>query len=76
MDRNESMANEPQTPDTPLLTRDEAAKYLRISVRTLWALTRRGKIPVVTLSERRIAYIREDLDRHIAESRTVGLNQP
>lgn len=66
------MASKLQHPDSPLLTRDEAAKYLRISVRTLGALTRRGKIPVVTLSGRRIAYLREDLDRHIAESRTEG----
>lgn len=66
------MTEERHSPDTPLLTREEAAKYLRISVRTLLALTRRGRLPVVSLSGRRIAYLREDLDRFIRESRGEG----
>jgi excisionase family DNA binding protein len=56
----------------PLLTREEAARYLSIRPQTLavWASTRRYNIPYVRVG-RAVRYRRSDLDAWLRE-RTVG----
>lgn len=56
--------------ESPLMSRVEAARYLRVSTRTLHDLTVGGSIQVVRLSDRRIAYLRKDLDQYIERSRS------
>ena len=52
---------------TLLLKPLEAAKALAISHRTLWELTRSGKIPHVRLSRKIIRYRLSDLEMHVEE---------
>jgi len=50
------------------LTRKEAADYLRISVRTLDSLARKGEIPYSKLGNgirARVVYQRKDLDAYL-----------
>ena len=54
--------------DKKLLTRDEAAEYLGISLRTLDRLRAEGKTSFVRLGGK-IAYLREDLDAYIDRCR-------
>lgn len=49
-----------------LLTRNTAARYLAISVRTLFTLTQAKKIPCVRITDRCVRYRREDLDAYVA----------
>jgi len=49
----------------------EAAKYLRVSPRTLWTSKKSGKIAFVQLG-RKVFYRREALDRFIAERESTG----
>ena len=60
-----SFANE-----SPLLTRQEAADFLRITTRTLDELRKRSEIDATTIA-RRVLYRRETLDRYI-ERQTEG----
>ena len=55
-----------------LLAIEDAAKYLTISPRTLRSMMQHGKIPVVDVSERRIAIAKDDLDRYIEQQRRTG----
>lgn len=66
------MPDEQQPAESPLLSHQEAAKYLRISKKTLVSLVRRGWIHPVQLSPRRIAYLLADLDRYIERSKAGG----
>ena len=52
-----------------LLTRDEVAEKLRIPVQAVDNLRRRGLLPCVPLSERRIRFDADAIDRYI---RTIG----
>lgn len=63
----------PATLDFPaLLTRDEAAEYLRVAPQTLavWVTNGRYNLPYVKVG-RCVRYRRRDLDRFL-ESRTIG----
>mgnify|MGYP006271681975 FL=1 len=51
-------------PETPLLTRDEAADYLRISTRTLDAAEAEGEIRAIRIRGR-VLYHRDALDAYI-----------
>lgn len=58
----------------PLLTRKEAAEWLRISERTLFTITRRDGIPVVQIGAK-VLYNADDLDRWIREHTTTSQDQ-
>ena len=64
-----------QPVESPLLSQQEAAKYLRISKKTLVSLVRRGGIHPVQLSPRRIAYLLADLDLYIKRAKAAGSEQ-
>ncbi len=49
----------------PLLSLEEAARYLSIASRTLRSLVAMGRVPVIKVTGRRIAFCRHDLDRYI-----------
>ena len=51
-----------------VFTREEAAEYLRISVRTLHELREEGKVRAVQLSPGRHGYRRVELDRFLEEN--------
>ena len=58
--------------DNGILTRKEAAVYLRISVRTLDELAQDGEIPYSKLGKglrSRVVYQRRDLDAYVERSR-------
>jgi hypothetical protein len=55
--------------ESPLLTEAEAAKYLRISPRTLWTLRKEQKV-IATLVGRKVFYRQANLDRFITENET------
>lgn len=63
----ESMVPRPP-PDSPLLTTDQVAAYLQISVRSVKSLLSDGKIPFIKLG-RTTRIHRDDLDEFIARSR-------
>ncbi|MHC4877290.1 MAG: helix-turn-helix domain-containing protein [Planctomycetota bacterium] len=54
----------------PLLTTQEAADVLRISMRTLWSLTQDGDIPSVRVG-RSVRYDQGDLADWIASRKTA-----
>lgn len=56
---------------SPLLTRAEAAEYLRLSTSMLDKLSRQGKIPR-TLMGTRVLYSVEDLQTYCLECREAG----
>ena len=56
-------------PVGPLLSLEEAAEYLAIAPRTLRTLVALGRLPVIKVTERRIAFSRDDLDRYIDSRR-------
>ncbi len=63
---------EAETPHSPMLTERQAAKMLRCSVRNLQRLRTEGGGPkFVKISDRRLAYLPEDLSAWIA-ARRVG----
>ena len=53
-----------------LLTRQQTAKILTISARTLWALTDTGALPSIRIG-RSVRYSRQDIDAFIAARRTT-----
>jgi excisionase family DNA binding protein len=57
----------PKTHVSPLLTLEEAARYLRIEERTMRSIRQRGEIPVVRVSPGRIAFRTSDLDAYIED---------
>ena len=62
-----------ETHDSPLLTLQEAARYLRIEERCMRSIRQRGEIPVVRVGHKRgrILFHRSDLDAYI-ENRVEG----
>ncbi|MBI1314105.1 helix-turn-helix domain-containing protein [bacterium] len=64
-----SQTEEPRTLQ-PLLTTQEAADVLRISLRTLWTLTQEGEIPSVRVG-RSVRYDQTDLADWIASRKTA-----
>ena len=56
-------------PNRELVALAEAARLLTISPRTLRGLIARGQIPVVHVTDRRLAIHPDDLDRYIASRR-------
>lgn len=57
-------------PDTQLLTAREAASNLRISERTLWSLTKSGKLIAVRIGHR-VLYDPADLRQFIISQKTI-----
>ncbi len=68
-----ALASQIESKRSPLLTRDEAASYLRLSKQTLaqWASNRRYHLPVTKIG-RRAMYRQVDLDAFIARSLSGG----
>lgn len=56
-----------------LLRPKEAAEALAISERTLFTLTKEGKIPHVPVGERSIRYDLEDLKEYLQSQKRTGL---
>ncbi len=67
------MANSPSsTPALPgLLTSDEAADRLAVSKRTLWSLTKEGRVRCVRIG-RSVRYDPRDLEAFIAAAKKGG----
>ncbi len=63
---------------SPLLTREQAAQYLGLSVQTLcnWACTGRGGLPYVRVSARAIRYRQTDLDAWLAARTMTHTGDP
>jgi hypothetical protein len=68
-----ALVNQIESTRSPLLTRDEAAKYLRLAPQTLaqWASNRRYHLPVTKIG-RRAMYRQVDLDAFIAHGLSGG----
>jgi excisionase family DNA binding protein len=58
-----------ESTDAPLLTRPEAAAYLRLSQRKLDQLAANGRLPRVVI-DRAVRFDRNDLDRFIQASKS------
>lgn len=54
----------PLGPERAVMTREEAADYLGVSVPTLWRMVRAGEVPHVMVGKR-ARYRREDLDAYL-----------
>jgi len=54
-----------------LLTSGEAAKWLRISERTLWTITKSGALPSIRIG-RSVRYALVDLEHYLERHRTGG----
>jgi predicted site-specific integrase-resolvase len=63
------------TPQTvlELLTREEAAEYLRVSLRTLDGARRAGLLKGAVVSPGRVVFRRVELDRYVRSCERVGL---
>ncbi len=61
-----------QTIEPILLTVRQAAKLLNLSERTLFTLTKAGKIPVVKIGDRGIRYDPADLRAWINSAKNLG----
>jgi excisionase family DNA binding protein len=57
-----------------LLTRRETADLLRVSLQTLFAWTRDGKIKAERLGKKQIRYRKENVEKFIQEIRTIKFN--
>jgi len=53
---------------SPLKTLKEAARYLRVSERTMRSMRQRGEIPVVRPSPGTVRFREADLDEHIEKN--------
>jgi len=69
---NAAMQTPANTASLPhqLLKPNEAAKFLGISERTLWTLTKHGKLPAAKLGKS-VRYREEDLKRYVESCLTV-----
>jgi excisionase family DNA binding protein len=64
------MAIATETPVSELLLRPrDAAKALGLSERTLWELTRQGRIKAIKPTDRAVRYAVADLERFVEEAR-------
>lgn len=60
----------PQALDRDLLTIKEAAAYLRVDHRTLWRMTKEGKMPYIQrLSKGRILIAATDIEKLLEKSK-------
>jgi excisionase family DNA binding protein len=59
---------------TEWLTKDEAAKYLGVTLGWIREAMERGRIPYYKFGHY-VRFRREDLDEYIAENRRVGMAQ-
>jgi excisionase family DNA binding protein len=59
-ERDPNATSTPEDGLRPLLTYPEAAELLRIDVRTVYAMVRRGDLPAVKLGDRRGSPVRID----------------
>lgn len=57
---------------SPLISVPQAADYLAVSVRTLWAMISAGKIKARRIGERCTRIERDELDAYIASAETIG----
>jgi excisionase family DNA binding protein len=58
-----------------LLTQREAAKYLAISIRTLFSLSQNGRLCSIKLGPRSTRYDIADLDKFILDAKGIGYNR-
>lgn len=65
----QTQANTVSLPHQLLKPRD-AAKYLRVSERTLWTLTSQGKLPAAKIGKS-VRYREEDLKRYVESCLTI-----
>jgi len=69
------MQNNTETIETTrLMTSKNAAKYLCISERKLWDMTKTGEIPAVRLG-RAVRYDRSDLDSFIQRAKGICITE-
>lgn len=62
-----------QTPAAPmLLTVRDTARALACCEKTVWQLTKDGKLPAVHVTGRAIRYDRRDIERFIENSKVKG----
>ena len=54
-------------PGRDLLTYQQLAKLLNLPAGTLYALVHEGRIPHIRLGKRLVRFVREDVDRWLAE---------
>lgn len=52
----------------PLMTSQDAARYLNISINTLYYYCSKGMLPYYKLHGRRLYFKREELDRYVCSS--------
>ena len=63
--------------DSPLLSNNEAAAYLGLSIRTLPGLRRRGGgPPYIKLGGRKVGYLKRDLDAWLESRRRLSTSDP
>lgn len=57
-----------QNAETTVLTREEAAKLLRVSEKTIYNLVKSGELKECKIGRRSVRYRREDLDAYLEKS--------
>jgi len=65
------MSSTPLAAAPLLLTAKDTARALAVCPKTLWQLTRSGRLPVVHVTDRAVRYDRRDIE-HFIESSKVG----
>ena len=60
---------------SPLLTESEAAKYLRVSARSLFTLRKERKVAPTPVG-RKVFYTKADLDAYLDRQRQTVINAP
>jgi len=65
-----SLLRDRQGVEPMLLTARQAAKFLCVCEKTLWTMTRAGRIPAVPLGKRGIRYDRRDLLAWVESAKT------
>jgi excisionase family DNA binding protein len=54
----------------PLMTADEAAAFLRVPRRRVWAMSRKGEIPTIRIGVREVRFDEADLESWIARRKS------
>jgi len=62
-------ATTPTATEPMLLTVRDTARVLAVCEKTLWTLTRDGKLPAVRIGKRGIRYDRRDIERFIESAK-------